>query len=282
MCKSIKNIPVIAFLLLFNSMILESQNETIDHCFVKMDGGHYKRGSEIGNADERPIRRIYLNAFYISKYEISNQQYCHFLNQCSISFDSLSMYIDLQERTDNGETGIFYDSTTFQVLKKNENLPVTYVSWFGAKAYCDFYGYRLPTEAEWEYAAKGGRRSLVGKLFSRVFIYSGGDVPDSVAWYRGNSDGKPHPIGIKQPNASGIYDMSGNVDEWCNDWYLSNYYTISENENPLGPAMAQFKVIRGGSWYNNEDKLTVTNRRATNPENKKSTIGFRVVLDINN
>jgi len=270
---------VTAFLLLISPLILKSQNDNIDPMFVKMDGGHYMRGSEFGNNDERPIRKIYINAFYISKYEISNKQYCVFLNQCNISIDSLSTYMDVQDSPEKGGSDIFYVNTTFQVLKENENLPVSCVSWFGAKAYCDFYGFRLPTEAEWEYAAKEGKRTLFGKLFSTVFPYSGSNFPDSVAWYRGNSDGRTHPIGIKQPNKSGIYDMSGNVDEWCSDWYLPNYYTISDDENPLGQAIAQFKVIRGGSWYNNEDKLTVTNRRATNPENKKSTIGFRVVKD---
>ena len=145
------------------------------------------------------------------------------------------------------------------------NRPVINVSWLDAVAYCNWLseqhhltkvytingdqvtadwkadGYRLPTEAEWEYAARGGNKS-------KGYKYAGSNDLDEVAWYSGNSGRTTHPVGQKKPNELGLYDMSGNVWEWCQDWYDNDYYKNSPKENPKGPASGTYRVLRGGSW----------------------------------
>ncbi|GHT53776.1 hypothetical protein AGMMS49982_17410 [Bacteroidia bacterium] len=140
--------------------------------------------------------------------------------------------------------------------------------------------YRLPTEVEWEYAAKGGRRA-------EGHIYSGSDAIDDVAWYWGNIPSQDpqqaghgtQPVGMKLPNALGIYDMTGNVWEWCNDWYGPEY--PSGTEDPTGAATAgSFRVFRGGSWYDNATYCRVSDRYYFPPGGRISFTGFRLVLPL--
>jgi formylglycine-generating enzyme required for sulfatase activity len=130
--------------------------------------------------------------------------------------------------------------------------------------------YRLPTEAEWEYAARGGNKS-------RGFTYSGGNDLGSVGWYDGNSGSKTHPVGQKAANELGIYDMTGNVWEWCSDWYGS--YTSSFQRNPGGPSSGQNRVLRGGSWFGNSRGCRVSHRSNHDPDYRINYgLGFRLVL----
>ena len=130
---------------------------------------------------------------------------------------------------------------------KGDNLPVESVSWNDVQQFIKKLNqktgkhYRLPTEAEWEYAARGGAKS-------RGYKYSGSNTIDNVAWY---SNSKPHSVGTKQANELGIYDMTGNVWEWCNDWYSSSYYDSSPQNNPLGASSGSRRVSRGGGWGSN-------------------------------
>ena len=142
----------------------------------------------------------------------------------------------------------------------------------GTNVTCNFNsnGYRLPTEAEWEYAAKGGQNS-------RGYKYSGGNNIGEVAWYISNSGGKTHPVGQKNPNELGLYDMSGNVWEWCNDLYGSVYYKNSPSNNPKGPSSGRGRVLRGGSWYSNPDGARTANRGNYSPGGSGSNYGFRFV-----
>jgi sulfatase modifying factor 1 len=271
---------MIMFFGLMNQSNVFSQTGVNDIHFEYVESGKFYRGNMSGNEDELPVRKIFITFFLISQYEITNKQYCEFLNNCGLNKDSIRMLIDFSNDSVAPINRIYSSKGEFKILLKYEDFPVCYVSWYGADSFCKFYGYRLPTEAEWEYAAKGGRKSNILVIFKHYKRYSGSNFPDNVAWFRNNSKNLMHHVGMKLPNKLNLFDLSGNLDEWCSDWYKSDYYMVSEKRNPSGPEYAHFKVIRGGSWYNTEDMLTVTNRRASNPKNMKSTIGFRVVKDV--
>jgi formylglycine-generating enzyme required for sulfatase activity len=158
---------------------------------------------------------------------------------------------------------------------KGDNLPVEDVSWDYVQEFIKKLNaktgktYRLPTEAEWEYAARGGNKS-------KGYKYSGSDKIEDVAWYAGNPGYKTHPVGTKKPNELGIYDMSGNVSEWCQDWLGS--YSIFPQKNPQGPSSGTYRVIRGGSWCDYEYYCRSANREQDRPVEWSYNLGFRLVL----
>jgi formylglycine-generating enzyme required for sulfatase activity len=135
--------------------------------------------------------------------------------------------------------------------------------------------YKLPTEAQWEYAARGGARGA-------GFLYSGGNTLDDVGWHEENSHGETKPIGLKLPNELGLHDMSGNVWEWCNDWYGRDYYKKCSKQgvaqDPVGPVEGDYRVVRGGSWVNNPRYCRVSSRNYDPPHYRFSLVGFRLVL----
>ena len=150
------------------------------------------------------------------------------------------------------------------------------MSWNAARGFCrrlterDTLRYRLPTEAEWECACRAGSQRL----------YYNGDDPAGlarIAWYGKNSEGKTQPVGRKLPNAWGLYDMCGNVWEWCNDWYGGEHYARSPRDDPHGPPSGEFRVVRGGSWYDDARFCRCANRYRYRPENRGVEVGFRVV-----
>ena len=157
---------------------------------------------------------------------------------------------------------------------KGDNLPVENVSWYDVEEFLTKLNqktgrfFRLPTEAEWEYAARGGNKS-------QNYKYSGSNNVDFVAWY-GNTNGHTHEVRTKQPNELGIYDMSGNVWEWCADWY-GNYGSYSQT-NPTGPSSGSDRVLRGGSWNLNARHCRVSSRNINSPDYWSSNRGFRLVL----
>ncbi|MDR0305888.1 MAG: SUMF1/EgtB/PvdO family nonheme iron enzyme [Chitinispirillales bacterium] len=235
----------------------------IEMVFVK--GGKFKMGctEEQGddcNIDERLVRDVTLSDFYISKFPVTQKQW---------------------EKV----TGITPRKLMFEVTRDQRdvpwgesdgNHPVVYVSWYHAVMFIDSLNkktgknYRLLTEAEWEYAARGGAKS-------RGYKYAGGDDADAVAWHRDNSKNRTQPAGRKAPNELGIYDMSGNVFEWVNDWY-DTYEEYSET-NPQGaPGDTKRRVFRGGNWSFDKNSCRVSYRGNNNPGLRRNGVGFRIAI----
>ncbi len=244
---------------------------------VFISGGTFQMGSNDGDSDEQPVHSVTVSDFYIGKYEVTHKEYIYFLNDINCS--SSGSY--------NGEELIDMDSYAcavgysggkfyFKGSSYAEDIlcPVIEVTWYGANEYCKWLSgktgktYRLPTEAEWEYATGGG---------STHQKWAGTDYESSLssyAWYSSNSGSKTHKVGTKSPNKFGLYDMSGNVWEWCNDWYES--YSSSSQTDPKGPSSGSDRVFRGGSWYDNASRCRVAFRYHNYPTFSSHDIGFRV------
>jgi formylglycine-generating enzyme required for sulfatase activity/tetratricopeptide (TPR) repeat protein len=212
--------------------------------FVCVRSGTFQMGG-CGQFDEKPVHTVTLSDFFIGKYPITQHQW--------------------HEVMGNNPS-----------LVKGKNLPVTHVSWNDIQHFIkrlnDLEGlilYRLPTEAEWEFAARGG-------INSRSLEYSGSAAADTVAWCAENSEGMLHPVGQKERNELGIHDMSGNVSEWCRDWYDKDYYQKSPRTNPAGPSSGTDRVVRGGSWTHHEQYCRVSNRNLSYPAFRSGDLGFRL------
>lgn len=233
--------------------------------FVK--GGWFDMGPYYGDAIHT-VRRVYLDDYYIGKYEVSNKEYADFLNAVHPSEEKAAEWI----LTENCDSRIIRRDGRYFVEKGFANYPVTCVTWWGAEAYCEYFGGRLPTEAEWEYAARGGNRS-------KGYIYSGSNDYFEVA-----TVGRLEPCGSKKPNELGIYNMAGNAGEYCYDWYLEPY-PAGELVNPKidkNPNDHPVKSVRGGNYTESLDYAPVTIRRAgillIGSKNLKK-YGFRMVIE---
>ena len=229
---------------------------------VYVEGGTFTMGctGEQGSdceGDESPNRVTTVGSYYIGMLEVTQSQWEKVMGT--------SVY--QQRNKANPE---------WPMRGVGADYPMYYVSWEEAKEFCTRLSrqtgrnYSLPTEAEWEYAARGGNRNEGTK-------YSGGWSIDDVAWYSGNSNSSTHPCGTKRGNALGLYDMSGNVWEWCEDWYGKQYLQY-DNINPKGASSGSNRVLRGGSWYSYAKDCRVSNRSYTSPDFRYYGIGFRVVL----
>ncbi|UCH64636.1 MAG: formylglycine-generating enzyme family protein, partial [Ignavibacterium sp.] len=223
------------------------KNINIPDGMVFVAGGWFDMGSNYGRDNEKPVHQVFIDDFYIDKYEVTVKAYSEFC-------DSTGREMPVQPAYHTDE------------------YPVANISWEDASAYADWKGKRLPTEAEWEYAALGGTISSNH--------YSGNSFLDYVGWYSGNSNIVVHPIGKLDPNEFGIYDMSGNVWEWCADWYSLSYYRSGDGISPTGPAGGSEKVLRGGSFEDEEYFCRVKYRNKSFPNRKFENYGFRCVQDV--
>jgi formylglycine-generating enzyme required for sulfatase activity len=227
--------------LVYPSKILPSHYSEM----IEIEGGWFEMGGNEGEINEKPVHKVYVDGFYISKFEVTQKQW--------------------RDITGNNP-GAF---------QKCDDCPVDNVSWNDVQKFLNKLNsktrrnYRLPTEAEWEFAARGGNKS-------RDFRFSGSNNVDEVAWYDNNSGSKTHPVGQKKPNELGIYDMSGNVWEWCSDRYDREYYNKSSEKNPQGPTGGRFYVLRGGSAASVDNYCRVAVRSWSDPD-FRDNYGFRLV-----
>lgn len=212
-------------------------------------------GSEAGQSVERPVHRVWVDAFSLAATQVTVEQYAQFLDAAGT------------------EPPPTWDNPQFS----DPQHPVTAVSWFDAVAYCAWLSsttgsrFRLPTEAEWECAARGGAE---GMLFPW-----GNETPDSRPGYHARWKAGPEPVGRSEPNAWGLFDMCENVHEWCSDWYAPDYYAISPDRNPQGPAEGVRKASRGGSWRHQIKISRCSARSSIPPEFKYADYGFRVASE---
>ena len=235
---------------------------------VYVEGGSFEMGAttEQGNAadnNEYPVRTIKVDSYYIGKYEVTQAQWEAVMGTSLEEQRALSTY----------DYGIVGEGTDY---------PMYYVNWYEAQEFCDRLSeatgkrYVLPTEAQWEYAARGGNKS-------KGYKYSGSNDVEEVAWYEGNSYslGESHPdygahrVGTKKANELGIYDMSGNLWEWCSDWYASRY-DEKDTDNPQGPVSGSDRVERGGSWTYYDRGCRVSVRGHAKSSYRGYRVGFRV------
>lgn len=211
--------------------------------FLPVSGGCFQMGESNGDADEKPVHPVCLDSFYIGKFEVTQGQWQQMM----------------------GSRPSFFSSC-------GDNCPVESVSWNDAQEFIRKLNslngktYRLLTEAEWESACRGGK----------TVRFCGSNDVDDVAWYDKNSNSKPHPVGEKRPNGLGIYDMSGNVWEWVNDWFHKDSYSSSPPRNPEGALSGSKRVIRGGSWYNDSSNVRTSIRGSDDPDHRSINLGFRL------
>jgi formylglycine-generating enzyme required for sulfatase activity len=233
--------------------------------FVYIKGGFYQPGTNEGDSDAKPVKKFFIRSFWISKKEVSNAKYAEFLNIKGNQVVGHCYYIYLSGKWRDQKCRILYKDSVYSVEQGFENYPVNFVSYYGAEAYCQFVGGRLPTETEWELAASKNRMNQA-------------DLSD-FAWFRDNSEKQIHQSALLKADTSGIFDLFGNLAEWCSDNYSPTSYSEMKFINPKSLRESSFKVHRGGSWADSKEACTPYNRRASNPEEYNSTIGFRVVYD---
>jgi sulfatase modifying factor 1 len=236
----------------------------IEPVMQKIPEGWFWVGCCDGRDDEKPVHRVWVDAFELAACQTTNADYAHFL-EATLRPKPLS-----------------WDDPSFHHPKQ----PVVAVSWFDAMAYCDWLSltigkrYRLPTEAEWERAARGGTGA--GSTWSPPeeageALYPWGNTPPSeLPDYANRWKQGPEPVGLYSPNAYGLYNLGDNVHEWCSDWYDAAYYASSAERNPQGPATGSRRASRGGSWRHHIKVTRTAARSSIPPEFKYADYGFRV------
>ena len=230
---------------------------------IWVEGGDFLMGctSEQGScySDEQNVRRVTVDGFYIGMLEVTQSQWEKVVGT--------NIYLQKSKAGASTTAGVGPD------------YPMYYVSWEEAMEFCRLLSnetgktYTLPTEAQWEYAARGGKKADGTK-------YAGSNIEDVVAWYTANSGSSAHPCGSKRANALGIYDMSGNVAEWCKDWYSGSYagYETNNPAGPAGPRSGCGRVYRSGGWSSSAAYCRVAHRNHASPDGRADIFGFRVVL----
>jgi formylglycine-generating enzyme required for sulfatase activity len=221
----------------------------VSFTMIRVDGGTFTMGatSEQGSdadSDEKPAHQVTLSPYYIGETEVTQALWEAVMGNNPSNFKGSNNPVEM----------VSWDDCQLFIRKLNQSTGLSF---------------RLPTEAEWEYAVRGGNKS-------RGYKYSGSNKLKDVAWYDNNSGSSTHDVKTKQANELGLYDMSGNVWEWCSDWYGS--YDSSSQTNPKGSASGSYRVIRGGSWRSNAGFCRVSDRSGGAPDNRDDFLGLRLAL----
>jgi formylglycine-generating enzyme required for sulfatase activity len=271
---------------------------TITPAMLPVAGGTFQMGSDRSGPyfQENPIHQVTVSSFLMGNYEVTQKEWTSVMKTTATDLLDLRNILYPPTEQNSWKVEVLYG--------EGADYPIYYVTWYEAVAYCnalseqegltpaytidkntnpwtvtcDFSapGYRLPTEAEWEYAARGGNTG-------ESYTYSGSNTLAEVAWYSGTSGGNTHPVGGKKPNGLGLYDMSGNVNEWCWDWSQPDYYTANSAVNPKGPDYwadpngNSFRTTRGGDFIDGTDNNRTTDRGGIAPHARFRSLGFRVV-----
>ena len=264
----------------------DSERFYIDSLVGKMilvRGGTFKMGctreQKACDDDEMPAHQVTLDDYYIGETEVTMGQYRYFALETG--HVSTGKSVVLKGSDLKAKSGVDWrcDETGEKRPYHSASYPVLHVSWFDATAYTEWLSrktgisYRLPTEAEWEYAARGGQRG-------KGFQYAGGNNLEELAWYGENSNNKPHIVKSRASNELGLFDMSGNVCEWCADYMGA--YSEENQSNPAGADTGELRVVRGGSWGNTDNLCRVACRTGVRPDNRDFNLGFRVVSQAKN
>jgi formylglycine-generating enzyme len=242
-------------------LLSRSRAEEYVPALVRIPAGWFLMGCDIGQDNEKPVHRVWVDEFLLAARQVTNADYGRFLRDTA----SLSL------------PPPFWSDPAF----KHPEQPVVGVSWYEAIRYCEWLSastggqFRLPTEAEWERAARGGRDGA---------LFPWGDAPpQSLPGYADRCAGRwqtgPEPVGRAEPSAYGLYNMCDNVHEWCSDWYAPAYYEASPERNPRGPEIGERRASRGGSWRHHVKMSRCAARSSIPPEFRYADYGFRVACD---
>ncbi|MCI4669255.1 MAG: formylglycine-generating enzyme family protein [Bacteroidia bacterium] len=238
-----------------------------------IEGGTFTMGSKNGYENEKPAHKVQISSFHLAETETTNEQFCYFLNEMGKQKKEIATWLEI----DSEYCQIEAKNGKFQAKAGMARHPVVKVSWYGAIAFCEWlsqktgFNYRLPTESEWEYAAGGGK--------GQRLTFAGTNDESSLEKYaifrqKGTAIVKsksPLKIGSKP-----FYDLSGNVWEWCSDWYEKDYYQTSPSRNPKGPVLGSRRVIRGGGWRSYPARCQVVSRNKYDPSTWNYLVGFRL------
>lgn len=239
---------VIGLFLLLGILQTQAQTTIPQPEMVFVEGGSFKMGVTEGLKKEKPQHTVTLNSYYIGKYEVTQDLWVAVMGSNPSTFNTCGNCPVEEVTRESAE----------QFLNKLNELT-------GKK-------YRLPTEAEWEYAAIGGK-------LTKGYTFPGSNNLDEVAWNVNNANEQTHPVGLKKPNELGLYDMAGNAWELCADWYSPKYYKVSPSDSPLNTKKAIFRVARGGSWRSAANRCYNQARNRDVPDHQKDNLGIRLVLD---
>lgn len=271
-------------------------DSTNNMAFIK--GGTFKMGASPTDPyiskSETPLHTVTLSDYYIGKYEVTHKSYIQFLNEENVDSTGSKNGVEYVRIVDTLHCAVGFKNGKFYFKKskyiKKEQCAMAVVTWYGAAAYCNWLskkenrtacynsanwkcdfkanGYRLPTEAEWEYACRAG---------SSTSYFWGNEMNPAYCWQDYEREDAPK-VGRKRPNSFGLYDMSGSVWEWCQDWYDYDYYKNSPENNPTGPSSSYHRSIRGGSWRDESQNQCSGSRYSNHPLNSSYCWGFRVAL----
>jgi formylglycine-generating enzyme len=232
----------------------EFKNTPAEFEMLLVEGGVFEMGSNAKEAydDEKPVHKVQVSSFWMGEFAVTQALWAYVMKENPSDFKGANRPVE----------NVSYEDIVKEFLPRLNSMTG--------------HAYRLPTEAEWEYAAKGGK---YGQQYP--FEYAGSNKLEEVGWYDENSQDETKAVGLKTPNLLGLYDMSGNVWEWCSDWYAEDFYktsTAGVSTNPIGPATGSYRVFRGGSWLSSALLCRSARRDGYSPALRSYGVGFRLVL----